>query len=275
MSTVRDSRFGVALGGSYRQIADDFAGLDAPKLKFNFTISFVYTSMMSGAEKGNEDPYKISFGVKQCTRPSPNVIFEDINFYNFTTKVATRVDYGVMTVTLYDDGNNKAHGIFQSYMESISPLTKMTRDQASTLDRYGQSTASALGPMAEDARHGPIKSIRINHITNSRGRQVVYDFLNPKIQNVTLDELDMTQSDVNTLTFTFIYDSYNITTNTINGAATMGAATSAADAARDSWSDLAINNIQRDADNSAPGTGVLLNRTPSDGVVKTGGEGGG
>jgi len=36
---------------------------------------------------------------------------------------------------------------------------------------------------------------------------VDYHFLNPKVINMTLDELDMTQSDVNTMMMNFVYDS--------------------------------------------------------------------
>jgi hypothetical protein len=212
----RESRFGVALYGNYdRQIADDFAGLDSPKLKFNFTMSIEFGRILAlnlpQQSRGNDDPYRIEFGIKQITRPAPNIIYEDVNFYNFMTKVATRVDYGVVTVTLYDDVNNYAHEIFKAYMEYVSPLTNMNRDQAPLLDRYGQSQAAGLGPLDDQDRHGPIKSLRVNHILDYKGKKVMYDFLNPKIQNVILDELDMTQSDVNTITFTFTYDSYHVT----------------------------------------------------------------
>lgn len=203
------------LSGPNRRIADDFSGVDSPKLKFNFTMSLEYTGM--AANIGDDDPYQITLAIKQITRPAPNVIYEDVNFYNFMTKVATKVDFGVITATLYDDSNNNAHDIFRYYMETISPITRQTREFAVDLDRHGQFGSGSLGRLPNNAsRNGPIKSIRVNHITNNRGRMVVYDFLNPKIQNVTLDELDMTQSDVSTITFTFIYDSYH--TDTVYGA---------------------------------------------------------
>ena len=205
------SRFGVALYGEDRQIPDDFAGTEAPKLKFNFTLSFQFTSMMYGVVEGADDPYAITFGIKQIPRPAPNVMYEDVNFYNFMTKVATKIEFGVVTVTLYDDRTNKAHYIFQKYMESISPITNVGRDFAPLMDTSGQERTASIGPLDNSARHGPIKSIRVTHLTNHLGKAVIYDFINPKIQNVILDELDMTQSDVSTITFTFIYDSYNVT----------------------------------------------------------------
>jgi hypothetical protein len=205
------AKYGDYIGGADKHIADDFAGLQSPKLKFNFTMSITYAGM--SAETGEDDPYEISFGIKQITRPAPNVMYEDVNFYNFMTKVATKVDFGVVTVTLYDDRDNKAHSIFKNYMEAISPITKKTRDAAPLLDKNGQIDSGSLGALpSEGARNGVISNLRVNHIIDWNGKTVIYDFLNPKVQNVTLDELDMTQSDVSTITFTFIYDSYHVET---------------------------------------------------------------
>jgi hypothetical protein len=210
------TKLGIFLSGSDRDIADDFGGKDAPKLKFNFTISFDYTDMFT-AYAGDDDPYSISFGVKQITRPNPNIIYEDVNYYNFMTKVATKMDFGVTTVTLYDDRNNKAHNIFKNYIESVSPLANNERGAAQLLHRAGQSTSASIGPLTSDATNGPIKSIRVTHFVDQYGSKVIYDYLNPKIQNVALDELDMTQSDVNTISFTFLYDSYKVTNESVAG----------------------------------------------------------
>lgn len=212
----RTSNFGVALYGPDKGIADDFAGADAPKLKFYFTISFDFVEDMilaSEDEKGSENLQDIKFGVRQITRPNPNIIYEDINYYNFMTKVATKVDFGVVTVTLYDDRKNRAHNIFKKYMEAVSPVTTNRKEKYFLLQKLGQSDASSIGPLTTSARNSPIKNIRVTHLVNGTDQKVFYDYLNPKIQNVMLDELDMTQSDVNTITFTFIYDSFNISSN--------------------------------------------------------------
>ena len=36
------TKLGIMLSGSDRHIADDFGGVDSPKLKFNFGVSFLY-----------------------------------------------------------------------------------------------------------------------------------------------------------------------------------------------------------------------------------------
>lgn len=191
---------------------DEFAGHDGPKLKFNFTVSFDFREELVDLDTwaGNDDPFKIGFGVKQITRPNPNVSYEDVNYYNFITKVATKVDFGVITITLYDDKRNRAHNIFSNYFSALSPITNF--NNADFAYRSGQRGAANIGALNNQSRDGLIRKIRVNHFYYTYGgdRVLSYDFLNPKIQNVALDELDMTQSDVNTLTFSFIYDSFNI-----------------------------------------------------------------
>lgn len=210
-----------ALYGPNKLIPDDFAGLDHPKLKFNFTMSIEYGANMRGTteeSKGALDPEVLNFGVKQFTRPNVNIVYEDINYYNFMTKVATKVDYGVITITLYDDINNRAHDIFKNYMEYISPLTRTSGNYPGGLDQKGMeysgdAYSSTLGTLDNNDRHGPIQKIKVRHFHRSvlnKNEYTDYEFFNPKIQNAVLDELDATQSDVSTITLTFVYDTYTI-----------------------------------------------------------------
>lgn len=219
MATLRS-----ALYGKDKLIPDDFGGLDKPKLKFNYTMRITYgTALFTKAPIGALDATTLDFGVRQFTRPNINVVYEDVNYYNFMTKVATKVDFGVITVTLYDDNKNRAHSLFQNYMEYISPLTHYQMD-GSLLDRKGMEFsddgyAATLGKLDQADKNGPILKIELRHHHNTvlkPGEDYTdYIFRNPKIQNVVLDEVDATQSDVNTISFTFLYDSYNIDSDTL------------------------------------------------------------
>ena len=196
---------GIKTGKS--DTADDFGGSDAPKQKFTYTVEFRFRSGLG--IKGSDVMEQMDFGVKTTTRPSPIVNYVDVNYYNFRTKVATRVDYGAITMTFYDDIKNKAHDIFEHYIKTISPIANLNREQASLLDTLGQSPngSASVGPLNTN-RHGIIQSIRITHHTGDT--KVHYDYLNPKITTMTLDDLDMTTSEASTITFNFNYDSVNI-----------------------------------------------------------------
>jgi hypothetical protein len=202
---------GTNLSGSGRHIKDDFGGADQPKLKFMFGVRFVYSDMMTDLEAGVDNMGENIFPIKQITRPAPNIIYEDVNYYNYMTKVATKVDFAIVTVTMYDDIHNTVHRIFSKYLESISPIAATTHEGSyDLLQNQGRGDAANMGPHTDEGRNGPISMIRVIQFLPSC-RKVYYDYVNPKIQTVALDELDMTQSDVNTITFNFMYDSVHIT----------------------------------------------------------------
>jgi len=224
-----------------------------PKLKFNFTVTIKFRNppIDFGNLIKSEDGQltdELSFAVRQASRPNPTVIYQDINQYNYRSKVATKVDYGSMQITMYDDVENFAHTMYEVYLKSISPIANIRKEQANLLSTYkegggngpknkafnsngvldgenerlGGGTGS-IGPLPPGIgqESGIIENICIRHwsyaLQERRGDEsgedvpqiqyVEYQFLNPKVLNMTLDELDMGQSDVNTVMMNFTYDS--------------------------------------------------------------------
>jgi len=228
-------------------VRDSFSQESRPKLKFNFTISIKFREPIrvggSASESFMDD--ELTFVLKQASRPNPTIVYQDVNYYNYRTKVATRVDYGSMQVTLYDDVENYGHDMFEAYLKSISPIANIRKEQVNDVfnadningpkniqfnlqgtiagdnDRVFAGTGS-VGPLPNTpgAENGIIEHICIRHWfwSESQRRDVAtslipqiqyieYQFLNPKIINMTLDELDMTQSEASTVMFNFAYDS--------------------------------------------------------------------
>ncbi len=198
-------------------IGTDFAGRDVPKMKFLFTVSFEFGPTLSQyLNPGSEDMARIEYACKNVTRPNINVNYAEVNSYNYRYKVATRTDYGTVTLTLYDDNKNTAHGFISDYLSNISPIANVARGPSYYLRENIQEWAS-LGPLPIDEADGLIKSMRVTHHypeNNSQGvsghKKIHYDYINPKIQTFNLDDLDMSASDVNTIGMTFVYDSVNI-----------------------------------------------------------------
>src|SRR5690606_19124328 len=139
-------------------------------------------------------------------------------------KVATRVDYGTVTVTFYDDNKNSAPRVFEEYLKRVSPIANRksgnsyyARDPLNDGQNVLQAWAS-LGPLPQSAADGLIRTMRVSHYYHSTYNDtegdhsvIHYDYINPKIQQFIWDELDMSQSDVSTISATFVYDSVNIT----------------------------------------------------------------
>ena len=198
------------------------------KLKFNFTATIKFRSGSTVGPLNMEDG--ATFGLKQASRPNPTVTYQDVNVYNYRTKVATKMEYGTMQITFFDDSENLAHDVYSAYLKSISPVANMEGNQANTLYSGGSGpknksfnaisgapSAGSIGPLPPTPNgyeSSIIELITIKHwyMKGEAVESVSYEFLNPKVVNMTLDELDMTQSDVSTIMMNFVYDSVYIDT---------------------------------------------------------------
>lgn len=234
------------------KIPDGMADGEAPKLKFNYTVEIQFRERVFDGDTGkigHEDPYQNKFAILKATRPQPTINYQKVNFYNFRTNVATNIDYGTINLVFYDDAANRAHDIFENYMSLVSPVFNWrSPSRANAMDKFGQGPQSAspnstnlTGPNGEPIlptvnasaehtaslgsiphRHGPIRTIRVFHTYTIKPagandpdvETIVYTYLNPKITNIVLDELDMSQSAVNTVDLTFNYDSVFVTRKT-------------------------------------------------------------
>lgn len=226
-------------GNINNETIDDFAGADQPKYKFNYVVSFNYRDTLKnglsdkasyGANENaidNQDKMRsISFGIKQASRPNPTVVYQDINMYNYRTKVATKVDYGAVTLVFYDDVKNRAHDIVASYLKTISPIANVSNPlfagmyDTISLGEVQDSTfpdVSSLGALNNFESLGPIQSITLTQMlplqiegSSAVESSVQYIYMNPKIVNINLDDVDVTVSDVSTVSMTFTYDSVYI-----------------------------------------------------------------
>jgi hypothetical protein len=194
-----------------QQIPDDFLAADHPKFAFNFTMEVEFANgVLQNNILGNEDPTIMNMALKTCSRPSPTVTYIDANYYNYRTKVATKIDFGTITAVFYDDGTNLAHDFYTTYLKAISPITSLT-----SIPSWGDPnglTASTIGVL--DRAQGILQSITVYHYyrTGGQDRRTIYRYINPKVVNFVLDDLNMTQSDVNVVSLAFTFDSVNIQT---------------------------------------------------------------
>lgn len=210
-------------------LPDRMSTWESPKLSFNFVCQFYFEDNIIdiGRDSNGPSPLNNKFAVIRAGRPQPTFNYTKVNFYNFRTNVATSVDYGTVNLSFYDDSANRAHDIAHTYLNAMSPISNVNSDSANNLDTLGQNLltdlqagppapgtdrrhSASLGPL-KTRRHGIIKRIRITHLyrVGESGREAAtyYDYLNPKLTSLTLGELDMSQSVVNTVDMTFNYDS--------------------------------------------------------------------
>lgn len=197
----------------------------APKHKFMFIVQIV--PQFGYDELNNMD---LAFAVKQSTRPNVKYTADDVNYYNYRSKVITKAEFEEMNMTFYDDMLNNAANFHAAYIKAMSPIANfeqwsgtvdfekggMEFDNTSIVPNTSIVTnryASTTGPLLFENKT-VLQEIRLFHLFDGGRKMNVYKFFNPRIVALTLDDLDMTTSgDGTSVQINFVYDSVFIATD--------------------------------------------------------------
>lgn len=215
-----------------------------PKLKFLFKVQFFFTdAVISQPEFAFLQRNQFTFMIKTVDRPKVDFEYEDdINLYNYRTKVLKKIRHRELTVTFMDDTGNNVFDFFRTMMLIYSPVTRdsLKRDNAvfsqpntskfqlgsgmefSNLEDFRQDDVAHRAMINNDAGSA-IRFIRVKQIfldasatgpnKDSAVGSVHYDFVNPRIVSFDLDDLSHELSDPNLLTMQFDYDWLEMTKN--------------------------------------------------------------
>ena len=175
----------------------------------------------------NIDP---SFLIKTADRPVVTYEYEDINTYNFHTKIAKRSTFAPVKMTFYDDEQNTAVSFYNAMLRLMSPKANNISELTVASDgmNFGNLSASATGRdsstqgipgYVHGASVGPmlgtdtsiIESIDLYHVYSGGQKVNQYRFLNPRVVTLGLDELDMSSEGVTEMQLEFAYDAIEIT----------------------------------------------------------------
>lgn len=194
----------------------------APKYKFLFIVQFDFTDPHTDLRD-----LSFAFVVKGSTRPNINFEYDDVNYYNFHTKIIKRMVYEPMEMRFYDDDYNQAMRFYEAYLKAISPISNMSFEEQKTGDvgmyeesgmDYGngkqspfppfptQSYSSSIGVLGGGAKT-VLKRIGLYHVYRQGRLMNVYNFYNPRVENLQLDDLDMAENGGgNEVTIRFNFD---------------------------------------------------------------------
>lgn len=204
----------------------------APKQKFLFVLDIKFREPYQGWQNIGKD---MAFVVKQSTRPTVEFEYDEINMYNFRTRVPKRTIYPPMTLTFYDDNQNNANLFYTAYMRAMSPiankkggLVQQYQDDSMNWnsvkgttfgDNVAQGTTTIYeGSASLGALDGGVENIleevRLFHIFEYGRLMNVYTFYHPKILRMNLDDLTMMESGAGSeMSFEFAYDSLYLDVN--------------------------------------------------------------
>lgn len=184
----------------------------APKYKFLFVVQFVMDPGFSNLQNSLNG---MAFVVKKSSRPNVKFLSDDVNYYNFRTKVITKTEYEEMTMSFHDDGLNNTHVFYTNCMQALSPISNniqwIAPDILETMGmnfRNGNINSSAsLGNLKDDGKQSLFKEIILYHIYDWGHEANVYHFYNPRISQLEPDDLDMSEgTSLSELTMHFNYD---------------------------------------------------------------------
>jgi len=196
----------------------------APKFKFLFVVDILFSDAYSS---WNDMGRQMAFVVKTSSRPNIEFEYEDINMYNFRTRVAKRTVYEPMNMAFYDDNKNSAHLFYTAYMRAMSPIANIKQNapesydyetksmdwlsapHAATFNSTGPLTnghSASLGALADNSK-SVIQRIRLYHIFDYGRLMNIYNFYNPRVLEFEMSDLTMLESgDGTEFEMRFAYD---------------------------------------------------------------------
>jgi len=197
----------------------------APKFKFMFVVQFIPASGYAALAGNDYGPLSMAFTVKKAGRPNIRYHEEDVNYYNFRTKVITKTEFGEMNMSFHDDNMNLAVQFFHAYTRAMTPITGITNAKSDSMEQNGMDFQgntlnsadirnaitsnhypASIGPLHGDMKQ-IFKEIRLYHVFDWGHRMNVWRFINPRINQLNMDDLDMSVGTEGTeLAMTFSYD---------------------------------------------------------------------
>jgi hypothetical protein len=204
-----------------------------PKLKFLFRVEFLFKPEILeqfGAQSA-EWAKNFSFMIKTVDRPKVDFEYDEINQYNFRTKVLKQIKHRALTMTFMDDVGNNVHEFFRFMMMVHSPITRRSVgasfDIAAATALYttgsGMKFSDSPSATTDFAHRGVMKSdvgnaiqaIKITQMfvqpgsptaLDTSAKEVAFFFINPRVESFDLDDLSHETSDINLFTMQFDYD---------------------------------------------------------------------
>ena len=171
-----------------------------------------------------------AFVVKTIDRPSVTYEYDDINMYNFRTKVIKKATLDPITISFYDDEQNRATAFYNALFRLMTPVGNQTSPdlmEQNGMNFRGGAAINNIGPDSNTQgievndssasvgaylgnRSSIIEFLDVYHVFMSGQKVNHYRFYKPRILEMNLDSLDMSSEQVTELKLKLVYDSVEI-----------------------------------------------------------------
>ena len=190
----------------------------APKHRFMFKVDFVFNPMYVDKLMGGREKNAFTFLVKMVDRPKVEFVYEDVNYYNFRTKVLKEIRHDPLSMTFIDDIGNNTTDFFNAYRKAFSPISrgnfptgmdvKAAQEQGMNFSMpllENQSDTASRGFLFNNS-YNVLQKVIIRQIFAHGTRMCEYNFHNPRISRFDFDEVNHDSGEGNGLTVQFDYD---------------------------------------------------------------------
>jgi hypothetical protein len=181
----------------------------APKHRFVFKVRFIFNAPYSDVHNT-----EFMYLVKEIDKPKVTFEYEDVNMYNFRTKVLKGIRHEALSMLFHDDIQNKVVDFFNAYRTAYSPVSNQSYEQAALLEETGMDfyepggggiQSSSMG-ILRDGQINVLNRIELIQIYGHGTRQCTFTFTNPRIENFDFDNLSHESNDGSGLSVSFNYD---------------------------------------------------------------------
>jgi hypothetical protein len=204
-----------------------------PKLKFLFRVEFLFQPKILEQFQAESATWKRNFQflIKSVDRPKVDFEYEEVNLYNFRTKVLKKINHKELSLTFLDDVGNNVYEFFRFMMMVHSPITRRSAgasaDVTDSNAAYGAGNgmlfSSDFGNKSDFAHRGvmnsdvgnAIQSIKVTQMflkpggpndLDTAAKEVSFFFINPRIVSFDLDDVNHEANEANIFTMMFDYD---------------------------------------------------------------------
>jgi len=184
-------------GGTFDSIRYGYdMNAHAPKFKFLFKVKF--------EGFGAEDFY---YFVTRCDKPRVKFNHQDVNYYNFRTRVLTSVTYDAMNITFLDEIGNTVNNFFKTYL-----MNQSGTGSGNYGINQGFGPASSSKPYIQNGGYSAGRRITVEQVFANGTNSNRFIFNNPRIESFEFDELNMEENAGSLMSMSFTYDSIEMET---------------------------------------------------------------
>jgi hypothetical protein len=200
------------------------AGKNMPRLKFLFKVTFElesdalqYLTQIAGFS-ASDIQRDLTFTIRSIDKPKFDFEYEEVNMYNFRTKVLKKITHRDINMSFFDDTGNSALAFLEMYRRALQPMARMrmTTNRQSldqdgfafvngneTIDTAYRGVMPSPG-LGRPAPFNPLARIIIHQIymdfgndspTNPQQRVKSNNFVftNPRIMSYDMEDMDYEQ----------------------------------------------------------------------------------